>query len=108
MAQMVLHGIELTSEGVRQFCRRWRIRELAVFGSVLREDFRADSDIDLLVTFEEGAPWDLLDLLEMQDEASLVLGRRVDLFSRRGIEAASNPILKQEVLGAAETVYAAS
>jgi predicted nucleotidyltransferase len=103
---VVWHGINLQSQAIGEFCVRWRIRELAAFGSILRDDFGPNSDVDLLVTFEENAPWDLLDLFAMQDEAASILGRPVDLVSRRGIENAANRIVKAEVLGAAERVYA--
>ena len=103
---MILHGMDFGTEALSQFCSRWQIDELAVFGSVLRDDFRPDSDIDLLVTFAESAPWDLLDLIRMQDEAASILGRPVDLVSRRGIQESANRIVKQDVLGTAESIYA--
>ena len=103
---MVLHGVDLGSDVIRRFCERWRIQELAVFGSILDDRFRPDNDVDLLASFEEDAPWDLLDLLRMQDEASQILGRQVEIVSRRGIEQNANRIIKREVLGTAETVYA--
>ena len=89
------------------FCRRWRIQELALFGSALREDFGADSDVDLLVTFTPEAAWSLLDHIQMQTELSELLGRPVDLVSRRAIEGSANPIRKREILTNARTVYAA-
>jgi uncharacterized protein len=76
---------------IEQFCRRWRITELAAFGSVLRQDFGPESDIDLLATFEPDARWTLFDLVHMNDELSALLGRKVDLISRRGVEASRNP-----------------
>ncbi len=103
---MRLHGFDFGSEELAEFCRRWQIEELAVFGSVLGDSFGPDSDIDVLVTFPEDAPWDLLDLMRMQEELSGIVGRRVDLVSRRGIEEGANRIVKQEVLTTAETVYA--
>src|SRR5689334_17000706 len=87
---------------LQEFCRDWRVKELAIFGSALRDDFRPESDLDLLVTFEDGASWDLLDLLHMQDEASTLLGRPVDLVSKRGVEEGANEIIRSEVLGTAE------
>ncbi len=81
--------------------------ELAVFGSALREDFDANSDVDLLVTFAPDADWSLLDHVKMQHELADLLGRSVDLVSRRAIESSHNPIRKREILGSARTVYAA-
>ena len=61
------------------FCRKWKVVELSFFGSVLRDDFRPDSDVDVLVSFEPEAGWTLLDLVSMQREIAEVLGRSVDL-----------------------------
>jgi predicted nucleotidyltransferase len=94
-------------EWLTGFCRRWNIAELALFGSALREDFRPDSDLDLLVTFMPEAEWGLLDQVEMQEEARLHFGRPVDLVSRKAIEGSANPIRKQQILQTAEVVYAA-
>ncbi len=91
---------------IADFCRRWRIRELALFGSALRDDFGTDSDVDLLVTFAPEAGWSLLDHVRMQMELSELLGRSVDLVSRRAIEHSANPIRKREILGTARTLYA--
>jgi len=103
-----LHQIELQGPEFERFCRKWQVRELAVFGSVLGADFGPQSDVDLLVTFADRAPWDLLDFLRMQDEASALLGRRVDLVTRDGLEESANPLVKSEVIRTARTVYAAT
>ena len=89
------------------FCLRWRIAELALFGSALREDFDANSDVDLLVTFAPDADWRLFDHVRMQEELAELLGRPVDLVSRRAIERSQNPIRKRAILDSARTVYAA-
>jgi hypothetical protein len=88
------------------FCRRWMISELAVFGSVLREDFRPESDVDVLASFEPGAEWSLLDHVAMQEELSGIVGRRVDLLSRRAVERSSNGIRRRAILETAERLYA--
>ena len=97
-----LDGPDLTA-----FCRRWRVHELAVFGSALREDFRPDSDVDLLVTFEPDANWGLLEQTTMESELSSMLNRKVDLVSRRAIERSPNWIRRQAILESAETVHVA-
>lgn len=89
------------------FCQRWKIQELALFGSVLREDFRSDSDVDVLVTFNPDADWSLLDHVRIQQDLEALLGREVDLVSRRGIERSANWIRRQAILDTAETIYAA-
>ena len=65
---MIAHGIDLNSEAIREFCRKWKINQLAMFGSVLRRDFRPDSDIDVLVTFAPEAHANVCDLIEMEKE----------------------------------------
>ena len=92
---------------VGQFCRKWKITDLALFGSVLREDFRPDSDIDVLVSFEPNARWSLMDVVEMQDELERVLGRKVDLVKRRAVERSENYIRRRHILESAEPVYVA-
>jgi predicted nucleotidyltransferase len=98
---------ELERPEVAAFCRRWKVRELAVFGSVLRGDSRPDSDIDLLVTFEADANWGLLEQAAMESELASLLGRKVDLISRRAIERSANWIRRQAILESAETVHVA-
>jgi predicted nucleotidyltransferase len=92
---------------VEAFCRKWKIAELALFGSVLRDDFRPDSDVDVLVSFAPDADWSLLDHMAMEEELAGILGRKVDLVSRRAVERSANRIRRQAILGSAEVVYAA-
>jgi predicted nucleotidyltransferase len=99
--------VNLPKSELAAFCQRWRIAELAMFGSVLRDDFRPDSDIDVLVTFDSAANWGLLDHATMQEELAQVFGRDVDLVSRRAVEASDNWIRRRAILESAETVYAA-
>ncbi len=103
---MTAHGIDLRSDAIARFCQRWRVKELAVFGSILGDHFGPSSDIDLLVDFEEGADWDLFEALAMEDELTAVLGRKADLVSRWAIEHDSNQTVRREVLGSAEVIYA--
>lgn len=92
---------------LQRFCRRWAIKELELFGSVLRDDYGPDSDVDVLVTFDRGAKWSLLDHQAMEEELSKMLGRTVDLISRRAVERGSNWIRRKEILETAESWYAA-
>jgi len=91
---------------LRGFCRRWKVSELAVFGSAIRNDFRRDSDVDFLISFAPDAAWSLLDVVRMQYEIEDKLGRSVDLVSRNAVERSSNPYRKEAILGTAETLYA--
>ena len=99
--------VQLDMEKMTDFCRRWDVRELALFGSVLRDDFRQDSDIDVLVSFSPDARRDLFDLVDMQDELSAIFARNVDLVCREGIERSHNYIRRKAILSTAEVLYAA-
>ncbi|HEY9907619.1 MAG TPA: nucleotidyltransferase family protein [Thermosynechococcaceae cyanobacterium] len=98
--------MSLPQSEIAAFCARWQIAELSLFGSALRDDFRPDSDIDLLVAFAPEADWSLLDRVRMQQELEQVLGRDVDLVSKRAIEQSSNWIRRQEILSSAQLIYA--
>ena len=87
------------------FCERWQIAELALFGSVLRDDFNAESDIDVLVSFEEEARHTLFDLGRMEAELREIFGRKIDLVSRRGIEVSRNYLRRNAILESAEVIY---
>ena len=87
------------------FCRRWKITELSVFGSALRDDFRPDSDLDLLVSFAPNADWSLLDHVAMEEELSAVFKRKVDLVSRRAVERSANWIRQKAILESAEPYF---
>ena len=89
------------------FCHRWQITELALFGSVLRDDFHPDSDIDLLVTFAPTAHWGLLTHVRMERELSQILDRPVDLIEKAAIQASSNWLRRNEILQTAQIIYAA-
>ena len=100
-------GIHLDSVRIEDFCRGWKITELALFGSVLRDDSGPDSDVDVLVTFERDHPWSLLDHVQMQEELSAILGRGVGLVSRRAIERSRNYIRRRAILDSAQVVHGA-
>jgi predicted nucleotidyltransferase len=92
---------------VQRLCRKWNIVRLDAFGSVLRTDFAAESDVDLLVTFDPVARITLLDLDKAESEFSRLLGRKVDLVSRIGVEASQNWIRKGNILDSAVLLFAA-
>ena len=92
---------------ISEFCRRWQISELALFGSVLRNDFGPESDLDVLVTFSPDADWGLLDHYQMKQELVILLGREVDLLTRRSVERSRNWLRRREILSTAQVVYAA-
>lgn len=92
---------------IESFCRKWRINEFSLFGSVLREDFGPESDVDVLIGFEPDVPWSLFDLMDMKEELEGIYGRPVDLLTKRGVEASQNPLRRQAILDNAELIYAA-
>ena len=97
--------IDVPSDRIADFCRRWQITELALFGSVLRDDFGPDSDVDVLVGFREGARHTLFDLDDMELELKEIFGRKVDLVSRRGVEASRNYLRRNGILKSAQVIY---
>jgi len=97
----------MPSDELTAFGKRWQISELALFGSVLRDDFGPESDIDVLVSFLPEAEHGLFDMVNMEEELSQLLGRKVDLVSRRGIERSRNYIRRRAILDSAEVIYAA-
>jgi predicted nucleotidyltransferase len=90
---------------IAQFCQRWRVHELAVFGSALREDFGLDSDLDVLVTFDPAAEWSLLDHVKMEQELEQVFQRSVDLISKRALERSANWLLRREIVETAQVIF---
>lgn len=100
-------NISIERDRIEAFCRRWQVAELALFGSVLREDFRPDSDVDVLVRFLPEASHSLLDLVRMQEELEGILGRKVDPVEKSAIERSRNYIRRKAILSSLETVYAA-
>ena len=99
--------IQVDREKIAAFCRAHHIRRLSLYGSVLRDDFRPDSDVDVLVTFAPDAGWGLLALERMERELTSMFGRKVDLVERRGIEQSPNYIRRKHVLNSLEPVYVA-
>jgi hypothetical protein len=99
--------IKLDMDRIKEFCERWKISEIALFGSVLRDDFRPDSDVDVLITFGPDSKVSLFDLSEIEDELTDIIGRKADLTMRRGIERSSNRIRRKAILSSAEVIYGA-
>ena len=95
--------VRIDRQKVAELCRRYGVAELALFGSVLRDDFRADSDVDVLVSFGPEAHPSLLELVELREDLKDVFGREVDLVERAGLR---NPFRRRAILSTAEVVYA--
>ncbi len=95
----------VAAEKIAEFCTRWKIRELALFGSALRDDFRTDSDLDFIATFAADADWSLLDHVQMQLDLERLFQRHVDLISRRALEKSQNWLLREEILKTARVLF---
>ncbi len=104
---MTLMNLGVGADMIADFCNRWKISKLAVFGSLVRGELRPDSDIDLLVTFRSDADWTMFDHFTMEEELSRLLGRDVDLTSVRAVEENPNLITRREILDSARQIYAA-
>ena len=92
-------AIEIPKERLREFCRKWKVTEFSLFGSVVRpEDFREDSDVDVLVTFAADAPWSLFDLVHIQDELAEIFDRNVDLVERIAVERSRTRFRRRSIL----------
>jgi predicted nucleotidyltransferase len=102
---MVSLQIVVPEKKIRAFCRRWKVTEFALFGSILREDFRPESDVDVLVSFAAEARWSLWDVADMQQELEGIFGRPVDLVENGTLR---NPFRRQAIMSTKEIVYAAS
>lgn len=102
---MKLGQLKMPTESIKAFCARWKVRELSVFGSALRADFRPDSDIDVMVSFEPGVTMTFDSFLSMREELSVMFdGREIDLVEKRLLK---NPFRRHEILTTREVVYAA-
>ena len=91
---------------IAEFCRRRKVVEFSLFGSILREDFRPDSDVDVLITFSPDARVSLFDLVEMQDELKAIFKREVDLIEKQAIIESKNYIRRNSILENTRVVYA--
>ncbi|MDB9527040.1 nucleotidyltransferase family protein [Oscillatoria sp. CS-180] len=102
---MTIAEIELPIEKIVKFCHKWQVTELSLFGSVLRDDFRSDSDIDVMVQFHPSAHPTFRALDQMEAELQTVFHREVDLITRQGIESSRNYLRRHEILSSAQVIY---
>lgn len=103
---MATVAIDIPEKEIAAFCRKWQIREVSLFGSVLRDDFRPESDVDVLVVFDPSASLSLLDMVDAEQELAQILGRPVDLLDRSAVERSENWIRRRRILSSARPIYA--
>jgi hypothetical protein len=99
--------IPIPMETIEAFCQKWQITKFALFGSVLRDDFGPESDVDVLVTYAPNIEWTLKKYLAMYDEIEKLFGRKVDLVDRESITQSHNYIRRKAILESARTIYVA-
>lgn len=99
---MILNGIDISEDFIKKFSKKWKIKEFAMFGSILRNDFDKNSDIDVLLTFSQNAKISLLDFVIMQDELKSVFHREVDIIEKKAL---NNPYRKEEIMNNFRVVY---
>jgi predicted nucleotidyltransferase len=104
MANSVSARIAVDHEKIAEFCRRWKVTEFSLFGSVLREDFRPDSDVDVLVVFSPDARRSIEDFEEMEGELETLFGRKVDIVQKNLVR---NPFRRHHILTNRQILYAA-
>jgi predicted nucleotidyltransferase len=104
---MSVTEVHLPAPELREFCRKWKVVRLALFGSALRDDFSPESDVDFLVSFAPDADWSLLDHICMEQELSGIVGRKAEVATRRAVERSENWIRREAILGSAQEIYAA-
>lgn len=97
-------AIPVDEQAIIRFSQKWQIQEFALFGSVLTDEFRADSDVDVLLTFEDPTRWSLFDIVDMKDELEHLFGRRVDVVEKAAIR---NPWRRRSILASYRVIYAA-
>ena len=97
--------IEISRDAIAAFCQRNHIRRMAFFGSVLRDDFGPESDVDVLVEFEPGTSIGYMGLMRLEIELGEILGRKTDLHTFEGVEDNPNWLLREEILNSAEELY---
>ena len=102
--RQIYDRLGITPEQLAEFCQRWQIVELALFGSILRDDFNANSDVDILVTFQPNHSWGL-EFIQMREQLSTLFNRPVDLITRQSIVNSHNLLRRQIVLNSAEVIY---
>jgi len=108
MTQPFRSGIALPNERIAQLCEKYQVEQLAVYGSVLRDDFGQDSDVDFLVDFkgDDAGPW-MSKIFDFEKDLTAILGRKVKVVTRRGVEQSANWIKRSSILDSTQVVYRA-
>jgi hypothetical protein len=100
--------LPIPEKEIAAFCKRWKVTELSLFGSAVRDDFSSESDIDALVSFSSQSEWSLFDHIQMKQELKELFGRDVDLVTQRALEQSHNRLLRAEILESAKIIFSLS
>lgn len=103
--EKIYHRLGISPSEIKEFCQKWKIKELAVFGSITRDDFNSESDIDLLITFFDHANIGFWKLDDLQTELETKVNRSVDIISKKAVEKSHNPIRRYNILANAQIIY---
>ena len=99
--------LPIPEAAIADCCRKWSVTEFALFGSILRDDFGPESDVDVLVSFTPEVRYSLFDLVHMEDDLKVIFRRDVDLVTRRAVERMLNAERKRSILESLQPVHAA-
>jgi predicted nucleotidyltransferase len=96
---------KVSPKQIEQFCKKWSVEELSLFGSVIREDFNSESDVDVLISFLPDAKWTLFDHVDMKEDLKSIFSRNVDLVTKKAVERSHNTVRKNSIISSAKQVY---
>lgn len=96
---------KVSPKQIEQFCEKWRVEELSLFGSVIREDFNSESDVDVLISFLPDAKWTLFDHVDMKEDLKSIFSRNIDLVTKKAVERSRNTVRKNSIISSAKQVY---
>jgi predicted nucleotidyltransferase len=102
---MRINSLKVSDEKIRHFCQRWKVSELAIFGSALREDYSQDSDVDILISFKPEIHWGLFDLVNMETELKTIFGKEIDLVEKNAVVNSENYIRRKGILDGAQIIF---
>lgn len=105
MSALMTSQIAVAEDAIRAFCQRHNVVRFALFGSILRDDFRPDSDIDVLLEFASGVRYGVSALVAMGDELEALFGRPVDIVDRQAVLDSPNPIRRKAILDSEQVIY---
>ena len=102
---MIIRSVDIPVEPLNEFCHRWKVSELAVFGSALHENYSLESDLDLLISFKKDAQWGLFDLVNMESELGIIFNKEIDLVEKNAVTNSANYIRRKGILDDAQIIF---